>query len=88
MTSHSKCKCKQCGINYEPRVSWQKFCGRQCRDAHHNGIAMDKRHASFSEIERLQKALRHAAFIISAGKQHPDVTYEWLLTESAKLPPM
>jgi hypothetical protein len=27
--------CENCGLPYSPRVTWQKFCTTQCKDAHH-----------------------------------------------------
>jgi hypothetical protein len=27
--------CENCGLPYTPRVTWQKFCTTQCKDAHH-----------------------------------------------------
>ncbi len=32
--SHSK-NCLHCGQAYQPRVSWQKYCSTQCKDAYH-----------------------------------------------------
>jgi hypothetical protein len=28
-------RCVNCQQEYKPKVSWQKFCGKQCKEAHH-----------------------------------------------------
>ena len=33
--------CKQCGAEFEPNRSWQKFCTTKCKTDYHNAKKLD-----------------------------------------------
>lgn len=44
--------CAHCREPFKPRKTWQRFCGRKCRDAHHNGTPATGGGDRLAELEK------------------------------------
>lgn len=57
--------CLHCGVLFQPRRSWQRFCAEACRWAHHTRAK--PREGQFEDLRWISEILRDAGYPDAAG---------------------